>query len=86
MNEYIVTDPRTGRKVRLTGDSPPTEAELETIERHYGAAAAQVVAEHFGIGIIDQEPAGSPTKSKFWEVLPAYRLAPVNRQTRNITK
>jgi hypothetical protein len=31
MNEYIVTDPRTGRKVRLTGDSPPTEAELEQI-------------------------------------------------------
>jgi hypothetical protein len=62
----------------------PTEGELEKIERENGAAAAQVVAEHFGI--IDQEPAGSPTKSKFWEVLPAYRLAPVNRQTRNITK
>jgi hypothetical protein len=31
MPEYIITDPATGKKVRLTGDSPPTEAELEGI-------------------------------------------------------
>lgn len=31
MAEYIVTDPQTGRKVRLTGDSPPTEQELNEI-------------------------------------------------------
>jgi len=31
MPEYIVTDPRTGRRVRLSGDSAPTEAELEKI-------------------------------------------------------
>lgn len=28
---YRVTDPKTGLKVRITGDSPPTEAELEEI-------------------------------------------------------
>ena len=31
MAEFIVTDPKTGQKLRLTGDSPPTEAELEQI-------------------------------------------------------
>jgi hypothetical protein len=29
--EYRVTDPETGRTLKLTGDSPPTEAELEEI-------------------------------------------------------
>lgn len=29
MPQYIVTDPQTGVKLRLTGDSPPTEQELE---------------------------------------------------------
>jgi hypothetical protein len=31
MPKYTVTDPQTGRKVTLTGDSPPTEQELEEI-------------------------------------------------------
>lgn len=31
MATYVVTDPQSGRKVRLTGDSPPTEQELEEI-------------------------------------------------------
>lgn len=31
MPKYTVTDPQTGRKVTLTGDSPPTEQELEDI-------------------------------------------------------
>lgn len=31
MTVYMVTDPATGRKVKLTGDSPPTDAELEEI-------------------------------------------------------
>lgn len=31
MPVYQVTDPSTGRKVRLTGDSPPTDEELESI-------------------------------------------------------
>lgn len=31
MPKYRVTDPQTGRTLELTGDSPPTEAELEDI-------------------------------------------------------
>lgn len=31
MTVFVVTDPESGRKVRLTGDSPPTDAELEQI-------------------------------------------------------
>lgn len=31
MAEFLVTDPTTGQKLKLTGDSPPTEAELEQI-------------------------------------------------------
>lgn len=31
MPRYTVTDPQTGRKVTLTGDSPPTEQELEQV-------------------------------------------------------
>jgi len=40
MAEFIVTDPRTGRKLRLTGDSPPTEAELEAIFAQQGEPVA----------------------------------------------
>ena len=31
MPTYVVTDPATGRKVKLTGDSPPTDQDLEEI-------------------------------------------------------
>lgn len=31
MGTYIVTDPQSGRKLKLTGDSPPTEQELEDV-------------------------------------------------------
>jgi len=31
MTVFMVTDPQSGRKVRLTGDSPPTDEELEQI-------------------------------------------------------
>lgn len=31
MPTFIVTDPSTGKKVKLTGDSPPTDSELEEI-------------------------------------------------------
>ena len=31
MGVYMVTDPATGRKVKLTGDVPPTEQELEEV-------------------------------------------------------
>lgn len=31
MPTYVVTDPNTGRKVRLTGDTPPTDEDLDEI-------------------------------------------------------
>jgi hypothetical protein len=31
MPTYVITDPSTGKKIRLTGDSPPTEQELNQI-------------------------------------------------------
>ena len=31
MPTYMVTDPNTGRKVKLTGDTPPTDADLDEI-------------------------------------------------------
>lgn len=31
MANFVITDPDTGRTIRLTGDSPPTETELEKI-------------------------------------------------------
>ena len=31
MAVYEVTDPETGKKLRLTGDAPPTETELDAI-------------------------------------------------------
>lgn len=31
MPTYVVTDPASGRKVKLTGDSPPTDADLDEI-------------------------------------------------------
>ena len=31
MPTYVVTDPKTGRKLRLTGDSPPTDEDLDEI-------------------------------------------------------
>lgn len=37
MPTYQVTDPSSGRTLRLTGDSPPTDAELEQIFAEYGA-------------------------------------------------
>ena len=36
MPTYQVTDPASGRTLRLTGDSPPTDAELERIFSEYG--------------------------------------------------
>ena len=38
MPTYKVTDPTTGRTLSLTGDSPPTEAELEDVFRVYEVA------------------------------------------------
>lgn len=41
MPTYAVTDPQTGRKVRLTGGSPPTEQELEQIFASVGKPQSQ---------------------------------------------
>lgn len=40
MPTYRVTDPKTGKTVSLTGDSPPTEQELEQVFATIGGAAA----------------------------------------------
>lgn len=40
MPVYTVTDPNTGTKLSLTGDSPPTEAELNQIFAAHGGAPA----------------------------------------------
>ncbi len=39
MPRYRVTDPQSGKSLTLTGDSPPTEAELEEIFAQVGGAA-----------------------------------------------
>jgi hypothetical protein len=53
MPTYTVTDPQTGKVVRLTGDSPPTEAELEQIFASMAQPAAQAepgIAQSFDVG------------------------------------
>ena len=44
MPTYNVTDPTTGKKVRLTGDSPPTEQELNGIFASIGGGDKPAVA------------------------------------------
>lgn len=41
MPEFIITDPQ-GRKVKLTGDSPPTEQELEEIFQQIGPSPDEI--------------------------------------------
>lgn len=54
MPTYMITDPSTGQKLKLTGDSPPTEAELEQIF----ASQIQPEPEGFaGAGVV--EPAAT---------------------------
>lgn len=45
MPTYRVTDPTSGRTLRLTGDSPPTEQELEEIFKTLPAAPTPTIAE-----------------------------------------
>jgi hypothetical protein len=45
MPEYLVTDPTTGVKLKLSGDSPPTEQELEALFSEYAPAATAPVAQ-----------------------------------------
>jgi hypothetical protein len=44
MPKYVVTDPKTGKKLTLTGDSPPSEAELEEVFSQVSAPAAPAEA------------------------------------------
>ena len=38
MPDYVVTDPKTGKKLKLTGDKPPSEAELNQIfSKHFSS-------------------------------------------------
>ena len=45
MPEYLITDPTTGVKLKLSGDSPPTEQELEALFSEYAPAAPTPVAQ-----------------------------------------
>ena len=48
MPTYRIKDPSTGRTIRLTGDSPPTEQEIEEVFRSVGQqqpAAPATIAE-----------------------------------------
>lgn len=45
MPTYRVTDPTSGRTIRLTGDSPPTEMELEEVFKSLPAAPTPTIAE-----------------------------------------
>ena len=50
MPTYEITDPETGRKIRVTGDTPPTEAELNQIFASVQQAPAPVPR------VVQQEP------------------------------
>ena len=46
MPTYVVRDPQTGKTVKLTGDSPPTEAELTEIFARLGAEPTAATQAH----------------------------------------
>ena len=48
MPTYKVTDPNTGRTLRLTGDSPPTEGELEEIFASVGTESPKGTLQKIG--------------------------------------
>ncbi len=57
MATFIVTDPNTGKQLKLTGDSPPTEEELEQIFASQPAEATPIEGEF--ISGRDETPPGS---------------------------
>ena len=64
MPSYIVTDPATGRKVKLTGDTPPTDQDLDEIfaslpvpNADYAKSSAEVPITGFGGEQIPATPA-----------------------------
>lgn len=52
MPTFIVTDPATGQKRRLTGDSPPTEAELEQIFSQQAPIEPETTADGLAGGFV----------------------------------
>ena len=48
MPTYKVTDPKTGRVMRLTGDSPPTQEELEQIFSQFEVEKERTFGEKVG--------------------------------------
>lgn len=59
MPTYTVTDPQSGRKVTLTGDSPPTEQELEEIFSSLPTPKQDEQEQKEGIGVFEALKAGA---------------------------
>jgi hypothetical protein len=59
MPTYRVTDPNTGRTLRLTGDSPPTEQELEEVFAAAEPKGIRKVAADQGIAAQPQQQTGA---------------------------
>jgi len=63
MAQYTVTDPQSGKSATLTGDSPPTESELNDIFSQIGSvhdAAAQPQAQSIGHQLADSTANAAP--------------------------
>jgi hypothetical protein len=56
MPTFLVTDPQTGRKLRLTGDSPPTQLELQEI---FGGLQDGGISGVGGAGVADIQPSAN---------------------------
>jgi len=68
MPEFTIRDPRSGKTLTLRGDSPPTEAELETL---FANAAAPSVAAAPAPPAPMPTPAGRPEEGMLSAALPA---------------
>ena len=73
MATFKITDPDTGRSLRLTGDSPPSEQELNDIFAGFQAPAQQQIPQQ----PVQQQPQVSPTISQT-QPRPSFSLAPSN--------
>lgn len=62
MPTYQVTDPQSGRVLRLTGDTPPTDADLDEIFAQYRQEPSALSLEAPGTEIQGQAPA-APDRS-----------------------
>lgn len=64
MPTYSVTDPQTGRKVTITGDSPPTEQELEEIFASLPDSASNQSRQQMVVGSPEYESAMAEEQKK----------------------